>query len=171
MKNSYLIFLVSVLLLNGCVSFTEYEPPTSGPTANLRIKSNDIVTAFQVMDSNCENMKELEVLGNILMNRSEEESSNGMPWLPGRKGEIEPKDYKELVIPAGKPFHLYYFGASKIVTGKYCHGNQIIEVEEGANYEFDMSCSAFYGVKIVKEDNGYKAGVINSRMPEKFCKI
>ncbi|MDD9173483.1 hypothetical protein PVK63_01260 [Aliivibrio sp. S2TY2] len=170
MKKNYLISLIAVLLLSGCVSVTKYDPPTSGPTANLRIKSHNIVTAFQVTDSSCENMKELAVLGNILMNRTEEESSNGMAWLPGSKEKIEPTYYKELVIPAGKPFHLYYFGVSS-VTSKYCHGNKIIDVEEGANYEFSMSCTTFYGVKIFKENNVYKGEMVSSRIPDKFCKI
>lgn len=162
-------YLASLLiLLTGCSSTPKYsEFKIEGPSAKLRVIAlTKNTNAFYVSNDECSGLYHLGTMKNFLRNSTLSESSIGMPWIKPEDQETPTKNYREIVIPANKDFHLYYVAISDTYVSAV---NAILKPEENRLYQINMSGRGVFAEEITLNGENVSGKGVSLHKPDAPC--
>lgn len=160
------ILIPVIIFLSACSA--KYQSPVSNEnTANIRFVASEVNTnIYQIKNSNCRDRLHIGTLKNALISSSEEESSIGMPWETNRTTKPAPRDFREIVVPAGEAFYLFY----NILTAGYSYTvNTVFTPEAGASYEFVLDTNDFDAKKLIVTDGRVTSVEFLTTKPKQTC--
>jgi hypothetical protein len=179
MRRFNLIFALMSVTFVGCTS--RYIQPTSGPTAEVRVRyigheAFALVHAFE--KANCEGPQAIGVIGSkAMLTTPEKDTSRGIrPGMLGTSGRPE-AEVLEVAVPAGRPLTLLYtqLGPHDLMVARTCSLPVTFTPVAGEQYEVQFrsgrqACSSEVLRLEASEANSYRSVPVPAVKESKECK-